>query len=204
MADDLAPHPLVVQVGIGLCSDDEALEAAVVALAKAKEEAVAEAAAAEPEAQPAAKILDDDAVAGDEKAEVAKQVVARVDRSELGLFAGYLGPQIDRGGTKWRLLFVDARLRQWLQFPSDDIVAETRQADQSAAFGKRDVVWLRGDAPVIRGHAPRSAEGRFLSGDLTRAADIEAGSGGAPEGGATGLFCEATTPFCCIGSRSRR
>ena len=135
---------------------------------------------------------------------MAKLVATRIDLSELGLFAGYLGPHLQRDRRKWRLLFVDARLRQWLQIPSEDIVAETRQADPSAAFGERDVVWVRGDAPVIRGHAPRSVAGRFLTGEFTRAADIEGGSGGAPEGGATGLFCEATTPFCCIGSRSRR
>ena len=84
------------------------------------------------------------------------------DLRELELVRRVPRPHLDRGGKNWRLLFVDARLRQWLLFPSEDIVAETRQPDQSAPFGKRDVVWVRGDAPVLRGHAPRSVEGRFL------------------------------------------
>ena len=37
MADDLAPHPLVVQVGIGLSNDDKDLKAAVVTLEKGGE-----------------------------------------------------------------------------------------------------------------------------------------------------------------------
>ena len=59
---------------------------------------------------------------------MAKLLATRIDLSELGLFAGYLGPHFQRDRRKWRLLFVDARLRQWLQIPSEDIVAETRQA----------------------------------------------------------------------------
>jgi len=204
MADDLVPHPLVVQVGIGLSSDrDAALKSAVEELKAALEMTAEE----KPDAKSKRllqEVLDDDDAAAEKKANLAKRVVAKIELRQLSLFAGYLGPKLDHDGLTWRLMFADARLRHWLLFPSDDVVAEQRARDRSAAFDKRDIVWLRGDARVVRGHTPQTVEGRFLSGEFTLAADIETGAGGASEGAATGLFCEATTPFCCIGSRSRR
>jgi hypothetical protein len=145
----------------------------------------------------------DDSVAPEEKNAVAKQLGQQLVLRDLTLLGGYLGPNLEYDDEEWRQLYLDERLQRWLCTPRDTIVDERRQDDEMAAFGKRDAMWVKADARVVHGRGPQPLQRRFLVGDITRAADVDpapAGGTGAP---VTGLFCEARTPGCCYGARSR-
>jgi hypothetical protein len=120
------------------------------------------------------------------------------------LFAGFLGgPVKHTDGTEWRLLYLDSRLENWLLIPDDQIVVHQRLQDDNAPSGKRDALWVRSSATVVRGSGSRAKEGRFLVGEFTRAADFAASTTGGTFSAASGLLCEATTPGCCWGTRTR-
>jgi hypothetical protein len=114
------------------------------------------------------------------------------------LFAGYLGGFADPPPHHTRLLYLDAKLATWLILPRKDIVLHNRVKDDTAAFGLRDVLWVKSHARVVQGEAAESVQQRFLSGPFTRAADV-AGPPFVAEGasGDSGLLCEAVTPGCC-------
>jgi hypothetical protein len=206
---DLAPHPLVLTIGKEMAKHgDQDLRDAVDKLENALPadgeplatggtgSAVGVAAARGP--------LYDDGVAPQVKNAVAKALGEQVALQDLVLFAGYLGPRLRYKGVGWRLLYLDERLQRWLLAPEEGIVDEERLYDQHAAFECRDAMWVKGDARVIQGMGPRSMEGRFLVGDITGAADVAPAPAGGMQAAATGLFCEAATPNCCYGARSRR
>jgi hypothetical protein len=119
---------------------------------------------------------------------------------ELVAILGYYGGDIDRVGETWAVFFLDAKLVNWLLVKPDDIVAQTRLTDEREPFGGRDVIWLKTDAPVTTGTAQPTVEeiaARKLSGRFVTAGDfVETGL--RPNGsGASGIFCDATTPSCC-------
>jgi hypothetical protein len=198
---DLPPHPLVLQIAMGLSKHGGGpLEAAVTELRSAINAAQTEPVEA---ARLAAAHLDD-SVALPEKTEVARQLGERLDLGDLALFGGYLGPYLEYQEADWRLLYLDERLQRWLLAPKDSVIHQQRQSDERAAFGKRDAIWVRGDAQVVQGSGPQPIERRFIVGDITRASDVQSAPSGGTQAAATGLFCVASTPFCCYGSRSRR
>jgi hypothetical protein len=198
---DLVPHPLVTRVGLDLAEREKgktALTQAATALVKK----------APPIGQTsnyasAAASSDKDDECPKEKNDLAAELANLPAVPDLSLFAGYLGgPVTDKAG-EYRLLYLDSRLENWLLIPVKDIVVHQRLDDEHAPSGKRDALWIRGAAMVVRGSGARANEGRFLVGEFTRAADFAAATTGGTFSAATGLLCEATTPGCCWGSRSR-
>jgi hypothetical protein len=139
-------------------------------------------------------------------AALATEEFARAaDLPQLVAFAGFLGGTVPQPGmaTDWRLLYLDWRLLNWLLVKDDDVLHVERVKDPTAPSGERDVIWVNADAPVRGGSGAESVEARFLTGDFTRAGDFDAAPSGGTGSAATGIFCEARTPFCCYG-RSRR
>ena len=194
---DLVPHPLVVSFGKFLAGRPGF--SALTAPASALEQADRTTQQADGDAAKA----DEDTENAKEKNDLAKAIADQANVPDLSLFAGFLGGPYTRDNVKWRLLYLDSRLSNWLLVPEDDIVVHERLDDEHAPSGKRDALWVRGSATVVQGSGSRSNQGRFLVGEFTRAGDFAASTTGGTFSAATGLLCEATTPGCCWGSRSR-
>jgi hypothetical protein len=117
---------------------------------------------------------------------------------ELTTFSGYLGGTVDSNGTQWRVMYQDAKALTWLLVPEKQIVLHDRVEDKSAAFGKRDVIWVKTDTPVRQGRGAQDSQARFLVGSFTSAGDLYASltdaSALSPE---SGILC-APTPECCM------
>jgi len=115
------------------------------------------------------------------------------------MFAGFLGESFQRpGGGEWQVLYLDLELTDWLLVENIGIVDEDQIVDDAVPYNqRRDVIWVRADAAVGRGHGSQSVEAQFLTGDFTRAGDFEAPPTGGTLAAATGVFCEARTPSCC-------
>jgi hypothetical protein len=120
------------------------------------------------------------------------------ERAAVVMFAGYLGPGTDGpNGTIWRFFYQDAKAVSWLLVPEDDIVLHDRADDKRAAFQKRDLIWVRADAPVRQGTQEESEQARFLTGTFTNAGDLHATLTDAnPPPAGSGILC-APTPGCC-------
>lgn len=123
-------------------------------------------------------------------------------RAHVVMFAGYLGPtEINRAGRddrSWQLLYQDMSATCWLLVPEDDIVLHQRAPDERAAFGLRDVIWVRADAPVRQGEDAESEQARFLVGSFTSAGDLHASlTAGETLAAGSGILC-APTPDCCM------
>jgi hypothetical protein len=199
---DLVPHPLVTRVGLDLAEKGfgtlqakaKAFVTQFVPSGQKKLDAAAYAGAAD--------TSDDDAQYRVEKNDLATAVAEQANLPDLSLFAGFLGGQVDHDNTKWRLLYLDARLDNWLLVPEAEIVVHQRLRDRNAPSALRDALWVRGTATVVRGSGSRATEGRFLVGEFTRAGDFAATTTGGTFSAASGLLCEATTPGCCWGRRS--
>jgi hypothetical protein len=127
----------------------------------------------------------------------------RTDVPELSLFAGFLGDKLDHAGSTWWLLFTDARLQNWMLVEESDVVVFQPLKDDKAPYDQRDVLWVKAGATLVKGSGARTIEGRFVVGEFTRAGDFAASTTGGTFSAATGLMCEATTPGCCWGSRTR-
>ncbi len=118
-------------------------------------------------------------------------------RAHVVMFAGYLGPRVDRNGKHWRFLYQDAKATSWLLMPESSIVLHHRADDRKAAFGLRDIIWVKADTPVRQGEEAESAEARFLVGGFTSAGDLHASlTGGGGFAADSGVLC-APTPECC-------
>jgi hypothetical protein len=198
---DLVPHPLVTRVGLDLAAKGSA-ELATPAQVLLRQLRVLS-------GQPVTFAMavaagDKDDECPKEKNDLAAELANLPAVPDLSLFAGFLGgPVKDKAKAEYRLLYLDSRLENWLLIPVKDIVVHERLEDDHAPSGMRDALWVRGAAMVVRGSGARSNEGRFLVGEFTRAADFAASATGGTFSAATGLLCEATTPGCCWGSRSR-
>jgi hypothetical protein len=128
---------------------------------------------------------------------------------ELVTFAGFLGGTLEytagRETTKWRLLYLDAKLVTWLLVRESEIVQRASVEDRRTPFGGRDVIWIAADTSVSRGSGapqPEEVQARYLRGDFTRAGDFAATINSGTFSSPTGVFCEHPTPGCC-GRRTR-
>jgi hypothetical protein len=199
--EDLVPHPLVTHVGLDLRKDFAALETAAQALdaaLKPKKKGRGGAAESSP-----VSTNDDDTQHPVEENALARALADQANLPDLSLFAGFLGGPVEHEGADWRLLYLDSRLDNWVLLPEDQIVVHQRLKDANAPSGLRDALWVRGSATLVRGSGSRAKEGRFLVGEFTRAGDFAASTTGGTFSAASGLLCEATTPGCCWGARSR-
>jgi|tagenome__1003787_1003787.scaffolds.fasta_scaffold20916767_2 hypothetical protein len=222
---DLEPHPLVLSVALTLTQQDvgtlqadavepllASLPRAVQAAAQAKTDAADDTAARQDAAEELDKAIgkvkdsqwadawaqaDDDA-----KRNLATAFANQATAPALNLFAGYLGGPVDHDGL-WRLLYLDARLCDWMLVADDDIVSYQQVKDENAPGEYRDVLWVKSTANVISGTGARANDGRFLVGSLTRAGDFAPSTAGGTFSAASGLVCEATTPPCCYTTRTR-
>ena len=133
--------------------------------------------------------------------------------AERVMFAGFRGPVVEHPGRgEWRLLYLDLELRDWLLIETTGILAQGKVKDETVpteilAQGKveetvgeqsRDVFWVKADTAVGRGDASQAVQAQFLTGRFTRAGDFEAPLSGGTLAAATGVFCEARTPSCCL------
>jgi hypothetical protein len=125
------------------------------------------------------------------------------DRRPFSLVAGYLGGCEERDGRPpSQILFLEANLATWLLVPLKDIAVHNRVEDDSAAFGVRDVLWLKPNARVVRGDETDSVASSYLNGPFISADDIAPTvTGGTFPGTGGGLLLEAITPGCCGKSR---
>ena len=178
---DFEPHPLVTSVARKLAEKD-------VGTLKAEAEKT---------------IADRRGSKGTEDEAYAEALANQANLPGLSLIAGYLGGAVSREGATWRLVYLDARLDSWLLVNENDIVDYQRLTDDKAPMSQRDMLWVDASANLLRGTGPRTNDGRFLVGELTRAGDFAASSTGGTFSAATGLLCEATTPGCCIKPRTR-
>ncbi len=192
---DLVPHPLVTSVALTLgqkTGSPLATEAANLLQATKK----------------TGQSATDAATANDAK------YVAQKNRSRQGVrqsartsLASACSPvfsaaHVDHQNIAWRLLYLDSRLDSWMLVPEDAIIVYQQLTDDNAPSGVRDVLWVDSTANLVRGSGPRTNDGRFLVGELTRAGDFAASTTGGTFSAATGLLCEATTPGCCLTSRT--
>jgi hypothetical protein len=198
---NLVPHPLVTDVGLDLRKEFAALDTAAQALddaGKPKKKRRGDITESGP-----VSTTDDETQHPVEENNLARVLADQANLPDLSLFAGYLGGPVAHEGADWRLLYLDSRLNNWLLVPEDQIVVHQRLTDANAASGLRDALWVRGSATLVRGSGSRAKEGRFLVGEFTRAGDFAASTTGGTFSAASGLLCEATTPGCCWGARSR-
>jgi hypothetical protein len=205
---EFVPHPLVTRVGLYLARKDvitfpDDVKRPASLLAAIEKGATSGADTADSTGS-AAGAIEDDTQSPTQKNTLASALADQANVPELMLVAGYLGGQVIQGADeKWRLLYLDSRLESWLLVLEDAIVVHERLEDDHAASRLRDVLWLRGTTTVVHGTGSRESAGRFLVGEFTRAGDYAASNSGGTFSAATGLLCEASTPGCCFGKRTR-
>jgi hypothetical protein len=120
----------------------------------------------------------------------------------LTIFAGYLGDQWQdptNANTQWWPLFFDAAMSKGMLVDKDDIEIFDARTEETAAFGKRDYIWVNVDKPIRVGTGPPAF---WLNGSFTRAGDFAASVSGGTIAPQQGILRDATTPTCC-GMRSR-
>ena len=123
-------------------------------------------------------------------------------RPQVAAFSGYLGGTVTARGKEWRFLYLDANALTWLLICDDDIVLHDRAHDRAAAFGSRDVIWVKAEAPVRQGSSEESAEAWFLVGSFTCASDVHASlTAGGTLDCKSGILCAPTTSCCMRHSR---
>jgi hypothetical protein len=197
---DLVPHPLVTCLGLCLA------EMEVGTLEESAKDLMKSYAAGRKtaDASSAARALaSDDSTNRKALLDLAKGLADQSNLPDLSLFGGYVGAKVTQQGTDWWVLYLDSRLQNWVLVPDDAIVFHERLEDEKAPRGLRDLLWIKGSATVVRGSGSQSVEGRFVVGEFTRAGDFATATAGGTFSAATGLLCEATTPGCCWGSRTR-
>jgi len=116
---------------------------------------------------------------------------------EIVTFVGYLGDTVKYDKGRWRVLSLDAELRDCLLVDENAILHDVRIKPRDAPPNGLDVIWVRGDATVCRASGLESLEAQFLTGEFTRAGDVEAAPTGGTLAASTGVFCEARSPGCC-------
>lgn len=126
---------------------------------------------------------------------------------EIVVFAGFLGDVTEHpDGKRWQLLYVNMALTEWVVIEDDGILESAKLDDETVPDefgGYRDLLWVKADAAVAHGNASQSVQAQFLSGGFVRAGDFDAPMTGGTLAAATGVFCEARTPSCCL-FRTRR
>jgi hypothetical protein len=133
--------------------------------------------------------------------QLADALARQTDPLDLVCLVGFLGGTVDdKPRGTWRVLYLDVKLRTWLIVRPADILCYHRLKDDNVPYKKRDAIWVKGDAPLTRGELRVNAkdiEARFLSGQFTRAQDLGVSVRGGTFTASTGIFCDATTPYCC-------
>jgi hypothetical protein len=198
---DLVPHPLVTSVALKLAqknvgtlqADADPLLKKVAGTNKAITAATYSSAIQKAKSSTHAS----------EKDKLATAFANQANLPGLSLFAGFLGGPVDHENMTWRLLYLDSQLDSWMLVPEDAILVYQQLTDENAPSGVRDVLWVDSTANLVRGSGARTNDGRFLVGELTRAGDFAASTGGGTFSAASGLLCEATTPGCCRVTRTR-
>jgi hypothetical protein len=134
----------------------------------------------------------------------AEEVAAELARSDsvpdLVSFTGYVGATVNRDQRRWLVLYLDVDLNRFLLVDADGVVHRKPIDDKKAPCKKRDVIWVKANAAATIGTygMARSVEAEFLTGEFTRAADVEeTRPTGAALPAATGIFCEARSAACC-------
>jgi hypothetical protein len=188
-----SPHPLVTGLAKGLKADasgklspeagtplDQALQA-LQSAAKAKKE----------QAQEAVDVALADEIANDPAL------------PELHTFAGFLGGVLDdsggKTGSRWQLLYFDAKLRTWLLVDEKNILLRSTVDDETSPYGTRDHVWLKSDASVSEGEGAVQTDeiqARFMRGAFVSAGQFAASVSSGTFASVTGPACPLT-PGCC-------
>ena len=159
------------------------------------------------------KLVDKLAKAIDSPARPAEDIVAGSSdafagsrTTEIVKFVGYAGVTKEHNGKVWRILYLDSTLRDCLFIQEDGILHHEVVKPPEALPDGVNVLWVSGDAAVRRGSGLEAAESQFLTGEFTRAGDIEAAPSGGTLDASTGVFCEGRSPGCCQGCtvRTRR
>ncbi len=122
---------------------------------------------------------------------------------QIVVFAGFLGASPQHpDGKYWQVLYVNMALTDWVVIEYDGLLGAAKVKDESVPLtledGQRDLLWVKADAAVGQGNASQSVEAQFLSGGFVRAGDFETPLVGGTLAAATGVFCEARTPSCCL------
>jgi hypothetical protein len=219
----LPAHPLVVGLTASAVKKAPAVAASTFALhatdlrpafQRAVEEASkAATAAANDAAQHAAKDakpLEQRATVMKEAADATPEGIGAEDYDALGaarggspyiLIAGYLGGCVndpgDDASSVMQILYLDEALSAWLLVPLDDVEIFSRVEDRSAAFGLRDVLWLKSDIRVVRGDTADSVQRAYLNGPFVRVEELTMTIAGGTFPRADGLLRRALTPGCC-------
>ena len=184
--DPLPAHPLVVGLTASAGMGADALSASDLAQTEtAVGPSIAQAVAAAQAAQPQTPT---DAT--------LRKFSASSGRSPFTIVAGYLGGSV-KGSPAGQVLFLDAQLSKWLLLRIKDISLFNRVRDDSAAFGLRDILWLKSDIRVVPGDSSDSVEQSYLNGPFTRADQVPTTVTGGTFPGPGGLLLEAITPGCC-------
>jgi hypothetical protein len=126
--------------------------------------------------------------AGDDEDKIA-EAYAQYPADRLVTLEGYLGAIVEKNGVKWRVVYGDATCSTWVLMPDDAIVRHREgPEDKEPPFDPVDVLWLKADAPVLRGREalhPDEIEARSLRGEFIQAGELAASMGG---GTFSGLF----------------
>jgi hypothetical protein len=133
-------------------------------------------------------------------------VATAADVPELVSLRGYLGAAIEHpkgSGRKWRYLYLDLELREWLLVEDDGIKETAAITDFGSPTEKCDIIWVKASSLVSKGSGSAAPEDRFLTGEFTHAGDFEWTPGGGYGGGTTGVFCDVRSPLCACYGRSR-
>jgi hypothetical protein len=186
---NLTPHPLVAGIATGLVERQVPLDAKGEELIGAGEAK----AAGVPDTIKRGMLQ---AVRQDASKSIVG-LAASADVPELVMFAGFVGATLKQQGEDWCVFYLDALLQNWLLVPTHGIVFRDPVEDDQAPCGIHDVLWVRADTPVVRASRSLSVEAQFLSGQHTRAGDVEAAPSGGTLAASTGVFCEARSPGCC-------
>ena len=129
----------------------------------------------------------------------ARAYQAAANLPKAAIFAGFLGEDFDHDGKTWRPLFIDLELAECALIEEAGIIANGVSKEDALPFNhERDVLWVNADAPVGRVDPSLDIAAQFLTGEFTRAGDFDVGPAGGTPAGATGVFCEARTPSCCL------
>jgi hypothetical protein len=190
---DFSPHPLVVALAEGLGTIPNArrdLRIQAERLGAARSQAIQAAAA-----PPAPPQVDSSALRAGADA-LARELLV----DELVTFEGYVGgsANLSVGGTgHWLVLYRTVNLQEWLIVPQDEIVARTKVDDPTAPYGSYDLIWVKQQAAIRHGSGPQSVATAFLSGDFTRASDVEPSPTGGTFSSPSGLLCAPGGPGGC-------
>jgi hypothetical protein len=126
------------------------------------------------------------------------------DVPELVTLVGYISGKVENpaSNNQFLLVYRDWRMTAWWLVEGTGILQVTTAPEDGDPERARDLIWVDRDTAVGRGSGPQSAEARFLTGQFTRAGDLESLELGGQSSSETGLFCP-TTPLCNCSYKSR-